>query len=90
MTIKEAAQSALDAQDACNLSGVVFSFAKVMQVICDEANRLGKGTEWKNQHPIVVLYLDKLADLARCCDRGNNATFRLAYDSVCALAEVNS
>lgn len=30
MTYKEAAQSALDIQDACNLSGVVFSFARAI------------------------------------------------------------
>ena len=88
MTIKEAAKTALDVQDACNLSGVVFSFAKVMQVICDEAHRLGKGTDWKNRHPIVILFLDKLADLAGCCDRGTGLTFSRAYDACRALAEV--
>lgn len=64
MTIQEAAQQALDVQDACNLSGIVFSFAKIMQVICDEATRRGEGTDWKNQHPITVLFVDKLAQLA--------------------------
>ena len=89
MTIKEAAQMALDVQNACNLSGVVYSFAKVMQAICDEANRQsGRGTEWKNRHPIVILFLDKLADLARCCDRGDSLTFHRAYDEVRALAGV--
>jgi hypothetical protein len=86
MTYKEAAQTALDVQDACNLSGVVFTFAAVMKAICERANQLGAGTEWKNQHPIVVLFLDKLADLARCCDRGDGRRFSVAYDSVRAIA----
>lgn len=54
---------AIDVHNACNLSGVVFSFAQVMQGICDEAYELGKGTEWKNNHPIAVLYIDKMSSL---------------------------
>src|SRR5260370_19523782 len=65
MTYQEAARTALECQDACNLSGVVFSFAQAMQAICDEQNRLGKGTDWKNAHPIVTLYLSKLGSLNR-------------------------
>ena len=64
-TIQDAAQTALDCQDACNLSGVVFAFARAMQIICDEANAKGYGTAWKNEHPIVILFVDKLADLSR-------------------------
>lgn len=63
MTIQDAAKSAVLIQDACNLSGVVFEFARCMQAICDEAQRLGKGTQWKNQHPIVTAFLLKLSDL---------------------------
>lgn len=65
MTIQQAAQWALDCQDACNLSGVAFSFAEAMHAICAESERLGKGTEWKNQHCIVTLFLSKLGSLNR-------------------------
>jgi hypothetical protein len=69
MTYKQAAQNAIDCQDACNLSGVVFSFARAMQAICDKAFAEGKGTDWKNTHPIVSLYINKLRDLNRYkCD----------------------
>lgn len=63
MNYQQAAQTALDVQDACNLSGVVFSFAEAMHAICEEQQRLGKGTEWKNRNPIVTLFLSKLQDL---------------------------
>jgi hypothetical protein len=34
-----------------------------MHAICEEQNRLGQGTEWKNYNPIVTLFLSKLCDL---------------------------
>lgn len=61
-------QTALDIQDACNLSGVVFTFAKIMKRLCNTANLEGHGTDWKNTHPIVQLFCDKLADLAQVRD----------------------
>src|ERR1700726_975979 len=64
MTIQQAAQTALDVQDACNLSGVVASFKEIVhEVIWPEARRLGKGTEWVNSHPVVTLFLSKLCSL---------------------------
>jgi len=81
MTIKEAAQTALDVQSAVNLSGVLASFKEVVhEVIWPEAHRLGKGTEWVNSHPIVTLYLSKLTDL------NYNQDFSHAYDAVKQLA----
>jgi hypothetical protein len=61
-------QIALGIQNACNLSGVVFTFARIMERLCEEASDNGHGTEWKNTHPIVQLFADKLADLARIRD----------------------
>lgn len=67
MTLQQAAQTALDCQDACNLSGVLNSFATIVHdVIWPEARRLERGTAFVNEHPIVVLFLDKLSSLARC------------------------
>jgi hypothetical protein len=81
MTLQEAAQTALDAQNACNLSGVLASFHHVViDALWPEARRLGKGTEWVNQHPICTLFLDKLTDLNR---RGD---FSSAYTEVKRLA----
>jgi hypothetical protein len=64
MTIQQAARTALDCQDACNLSGVLASFKEIVhEVLWPEARRLGKGTEWVNTHPIVTLFLSKLCSL---------------------------
>jgi hypothetical protein len=66
MMIQEVAQTALDVQNAVNLSGVLQSFRDiVMDVLWPEARRLGKGTDWVNHHPICTLFLNKLSDLNR-------------------------
>lgn len=84
MTYREAARAAIVVQDAVNLSGVAHSFAEAMSAIWEEAHTQGQGTEWVNTHPIVTLFLDKLADL-------NNARFECpqigqAYDEVRSIA----
>jgi hypothetical protein len=61
MTIKEAARQALNVQDACNLSGVVRSFASVIEILWKEPGC--KGTDWVNTHPIAVLFSSKIASL---------------------------
>jgi len=86
LTMKEAAQMALDVQDACNLSGVVHSFSRVMSFLSDEANRTGKGTDWKNTHPIAVLFADKIASLT---NSGHGTVYSSAYAAVEILAEAD-
>ena len=58
-------QEALDVQDACNLSGVLKSFAHMIDDVWAEAREVGQATEYFNQHPIVRLWIDKLCHLAR-------------------------
>ena len=58
------ARDALNVQDACNLSGVVFSFVEVVRKLGDYAHEHAKGTAWKNKHPLVQLWVDKLGHLA--------------------------
>jgi hypothetical protein len=64
--VKRYCKAAVQVQDACNLSGVVFDFAKAMHAVCEDDRRLNKGTDWKNQHPIAVLFASKIASLTRC------------------------
>jgi hypothetical protein len=71
-------QSALDVQDACNLSGVVHSLARILPRIREEVQSTGL----VNEHPIVVLYVDKLASLARTQGDACYEAFRKAYDAV--------
>lgn len=62
----EDARDVLFIQDACNLSGVVFSWARAMDLICELAHRGGHGTDWKNTHPVNVLFASKVANLTNC------------------------
>jgi hypothetical protein len=78
-------QNAMSVQDACNLSGVVFSFEKAMQAICDEANAEGHGTDWKNTHPIVVLFTTQLAYLSNTATVVDSEVYRKAYEAVEAM-----
>jgi hypothetical protein len=93
MTIRQAARTALGCQDACNLSGVLASFKEIVhEVIWPEARRLGKGTDWVNQHPICVLFLSKLCSLNGGyyeCDylHASDECEALAQPEVLSLAE---
>jgi hypothetical protein len=62
--LKDAAQMALGIQNGVNVSGLVHSFSQVMTTIWAEAHKEGKGTDWVNRHPVVVLFADKIKSLA--------------------------
>jgi hypothetical protein len=67
MTIQQAAQQALDVQNACNLSGVLRTFHQVAsEVLWPESRRNGGGTRFVNLYPIATLFLYKLASLNGC------------------------
>lgn len=70
-------KTAIEIQDACNLSGVVHSFSALMEKLSSEAWDKHLGTDWKNKHPIAVLYASKIASLTGC---ENNLTFQEAFD----------
>jgi hypothetical protein len=50
--------------NAVNLSGVVHSFSKVMSKISNESSKKGRGTDWKNHHPIARMYAEKISELS--------------------------
>ena len=64
MTYQEAARMAILCQDACNLSAVIHTFSRSMSAIWQEADRLGKGTDWVNKHPIAAVFTSKIKLLA--------------------------
>ncbi len=76
-TMKELAQSALDVQDACNLSGVVHMFSSVMTDL--RANNPDMGTDDLNHHPISVMFSSKVASLSGC---ESASGFSVAYSWV--------
>lgn len=61
MTIKQMAQSALDVQSACNLSGVVYSFANIVKSMRES----GMDTPTCNTHPraSVIITVWPLAEV---------------------------
>ena len=72
-------QDALAVQDACNLSGVVASFARMTA----EMLASGMGTDACNRHPFSVLFSSKIASLT-----GSEAawSFSRAYSQTKILA----
>jgi uncharacterized Zn finger protein (UPF0148 family) len=62
-TLKQCAQLAIDAQSACNLSGVVKSFASVTETLWEEARKNNHGTNWVNSHPISKLFAEQITHL---------------------------
>lgn len=68
-TMKELAALALNVQDACNLSGVAHSFSEIVTEIRMHLEAEGKGgTDNVNQHPICVLFINKLSSLSHAED----------------------
>jgi hypothetical protein len=61
MNLRQAAQTALDVQNACNLSGVVRSFVEATDAIRESGEY--SGTKSVNVHPITTLFISKLASL---------------------------
>jgi hypothetical protein len=60
MTLQEAAQAAIDVQDACNLSGVLRMWNQAMGAVVEAVDSTGA----RNRHAIAVCFASKAADLA--------------------------
>jgi hypothetical protein len=86
MTYKEAAQTALQVQNAVNLSGVVKTFAEVTSVLWDEARKFNMATDWVNSHPICTLFIEVIAGLNGYHDTGNTTQYLAALREVRAIA----
>ena len=68
-------QWAYYAQDACNLSGVAHQLSRVLPRVWAEARAAEQGTDYVNRHPLVILYVAKMADLAGLAiDSGQSMT----------------
>lgn len=77
MDAKGLAQEALNIQDGCNLSGIVHGFSRAISTlrkICPD-----KGTDWYNQHPICVLWADKIAQLAGVQNISDTNTYSKSF-----------
>lgn len=72
MTIQQMAQQAIDVQNACNLSGIVRTFAEITSAMRTEH---GMDTPTCNRHPVCVLFAHKIADLVgvQTAEQGDTA-----------------
>jgi len=74
-------KTALEVQDASNLSGVVYQFARDMKVICEEVRRNGGGTDTVNHHPVCRLYAEQIAWLAGAGSCANHRSYLRAHSA---------
>lgn len=83
-TQRELAQEAIDIQNACNLSGLVHSWAKVVM----ELRRMfpDMSTTFYNTHPVNQLWASKVHDLTRMGLSDTDA-FIKAYEACQKLAK---
>jgi len=72
-TIKQAAKIALEAQNASNTNGIVHALNECMKAILYE-NSVSVEKKEINNHPIVILFLDKLCQLAGMQNFSDEAT----------------
>jgi hypothetical protein len=88
ITIQQAAQSAIDVQDACNVSGVTLSLGNILcGPIYEEMQRFpGRDGNFRSCHPVTVAFLDKLVSLTRCYEQDFTAATN-ALDACAALAK---
>ena len=70
-------------QDSTNLLLLLHCFAKAMQLICDDCHCLNKDTDWKNHHPVAVLFASKIASLTHS---EGGLEFSAAYEVACKAA----
>ena len=73
-------RNALEAQNASNLSGVVFQFAKDMLQILAEVRSAGGGTNQVNKHPVARLYAEQIAWLSGAGTCSSHSSYRRALD----------
>lgn len=80
-TLKQLAKEAINVQNACNLCGVAQAFARAMVDLGEHTN----GTDERNQHPISILWADKIAHLTGTQSLGHSrvmSAYTAAYKLV--------
>ncbi len=76
--IGDAARLTDAAMYACNLSGLAHDFPRVMEAAWNDVRAAGGGTAQANTHPLAVLWLVKMTELAglSVSDLGTGAIHR--------------
>ena len=76
-------QNALDAQSACNIGGLAHDMTEVISRIREESDCTG--TDYVNEHPIVVLYVTQMIWLSMGSISPDPAEGRLSYSRAYTL-----
>lgn len=69
---------ALNSQNACNVSGLIFSLNEIQQRINHTSYQHGYGTDWRNHHPIVKMFIHQISFLC-----GNGESIETKEYSAC-------
>lgn len=73
-TWRAMAREATDVQNACNLSGVVHSYSRIITEVRARLELEGNlSTEVVNHHPVCILFADKIADLTGIQQLGSDS-----------------
>jgi hypothetical protein len=83
MDLQKWARDALLVQDACNLSGIAHSFSRLMHEMCEA----GYDTHERNTHPITLMFVDKMFDLAASGQDRGESNYRHAFAECERLAK---
>lgn len=67
LSLAEAVRDTDLAMEAVNLSGLAHSFPEIMNAAWDDVRTRGGGTDQANRHPLSVLWVTKMAQLAGLC-----------------------
>lgn len=83
-TINQAAAAAIQVQSACNLSGVVRSYAEALAILLRQPDCTG--SEWVARHPVSVLFAVQVAWLTGIAGESHADGYSAAYAACVALA----
>lgn len=83
MTIaKKHWQAALTVQTACNLASIVKAFDEALEaIIKEDRDFIGRGTNWRNTHPIAVLFSTQIGSLTKTCTLADPDVYSKASDA---------
>jgi len=74
--------TAAEVQSASNLTGVVRSLITMLDQLWVFAHAPGRGTQWVNNHPLVIVFVDKLRDMSTNHNENEGARVDSAFDWV--------
>lgn len=72
-------QTAIDVQDACNLSGVINSWKLCFQEINNEMQTAKAGDDFRRKHPVNILFLSKVSQMMGFNDPVDWVSYGKAY-----------